>query len=113
MLKVTRKDKITNERLREMSKVKDAVVEAAKNKHRWAGHVIRRDDGRWTRNVTYWYPYEVKRPLGRPPTRWSDAIKKKFGREWIRIARDRQKWKQCCDLHRSPPPGMIDYRSIK
>ena len=37
--------------LRQRSKIRDAAAYAKQNKIRWAGHVMRLDDNRWTRAV--------------------------------------------------------------
>jgi hypothetical protein len=34
---------------------------------------------------------EVKRPLGRPRSRWEDAIRMDLSVEWIQLARDRSR----------------------
>ncbi|KAJ1355561.1 hypothetical protein KIN20_013015 [Parelaphostrongylus tenuis] len=77
-------------------------------KIRWAGHVMRFNDNRWTRAVTDWIPRDVKRSKGRPLTRWSDfftkAIEERYDAQriprarrthWATLARDREKWKSC------------------
>ncbi|KAE9415848.1 hypothetical protein Angca_008378, partial [Angiostrongylus cantonensis] len=38
--------------LRQRSKIKDAVLYAKQSKIRWAGHVMRVNDNRWTRTVS-------------------------------------------------------------
>ncbi|KAE9415162.1 hypothetical protein Angca_003624, partial [Angiostrongylus cantonensis] len=40
--------------LRQRSKIKGAVIYAKQSKVRWAGHVMRMNDNRWTRAVSYW-----------------------------------------------------------
>uniref|UniRef100_A0A914WS54 SWIM-type domain-containing protein n=2 Tax=Plectus sambesii TaxID=2011161 RepID=A0A914WS54_9BILA len=50
-----------------MSGVKDPLRHVSKMKHRWAGHVVRRCDGRWSTTTVGWYPQDKKRPLKRPP----------------------------------------------
>ncbi|KAE9416608.1 hypothetical protein Angca_005044, partial [Angiostrongylus cantonensis] len=40
--------------LRQRSKIKDAVLYAKQSKIRWAGHIIRMNDYRWTRAVSDW-----------------------------------------------------------
>ncbi|VDM64368.1 unnamed protein product [Angiostrongylus costaricensis] len=37
---------------------------------RWAGHVMRMNENRWTGAVSDWIPRDVKRTAGRPPTCW-------------------------------------------
>ncbi|KAK6744956.1 hypothetical protein RB195_011582 [Necator americanus] len=60
--------------LREMSRLRDPVEYVSKAKHRWAGHVMRRIDDRWTKRTLEWIPRDAKRPRGRPPARWGDAF---------------------------------------
>ena len=97
MLKISIRDQIKNETIREMSGVQDIVLETRRSKMRWAGHVARVKDNRWTSRIIDWYPREIRRPRGRPATRWEDYIKKKEGGRWKRLALNRQYWKRCCD----------------
>ncbi|KAJ1357070.1 hypothetical protein KIN20_015098 [Parelaphostrongylus tenuis] len=93
---------------RQRSKIRDAVLHARISKIRWAGHVMRFNDNRWTRAVTDWIPRDVKRSKGRPLTRWSDfftkAMEERYDAQriprtrrthWATLARDRKKWKSC------------------
>ena len=96
MLKISIRDKIKNETIREMLGVQD-VLETRRSKMRWVGHVARMRDNRWTSRVIDWYTREMKRPRGRPPTRWEGYIRKKQGDRWKRLALKRQYWKSCCD----------------
>ncbi|XGW33964.1 hypothetical protein V3C99_018030 [Haemonchus contortus] len=57
-----------------MSKVKDILVHIDEAKHRFAEHLMRREDGRWSSATVRWYPREKKRPHGRPPLRWADSL---------------------------------------
>ncbi|KAE9419747.1 hypothetical protein Angca_004115, partial [Angiostrongylus cantonensis] len=43
------RDGIRSSDLRQRSKIKDAVLYAKQSKIRWAGHVMRMNDNRWTR----------------------------------------------------------------
>ncbi|KAE9420894.1 hypothetical protein Angca_003982, partial [Angiostrongylus cantonensis] len=60
MLEVSRftqvRDRIRNSDLRQGSNMKDAVLYAKQSKMRWAGHVMRMNDNRWTRAVGGWIP---------------------------------------------------------
>ncbi|KAE9419644.1 hypothetical protein Angca_009797, partial [Angiostrongylus cantonensis] len=49
------RDGIRSSDLRQRSKIKDAVLYAKQSKKiRWAGHVMRMNDNRWTRAVSDW-----------------------------------------------------------
>ncbi|KAE9414589.1 hypothetical protein Angca_002656, partial [Angiostrongylus cantonensis] len=50
------KDRIRSSDLRQLSKIKDAVLYAKQSKIRWAGHVMRMNDNRWTKAVSDWIP---------------------------------------------------------
>ena len=65
---------------------------------RWAGHVVRMEEGRGVHKVLVGKP-EGKRPLGRPRRRWEDNIKMdlqevKVGcADWMELAQDRDSWR--------------------
>ncbi|MFH4975542.1 hypothetical protein AB6A40_002251 [Gnathostoma spinigerum] len=52
MLKMTKPDHVCNEDVRQRTKVVDVVLESRKSKLRWAGHVARLRDDRWTKKVS-------------------------------------------------------------
>lgn len=95
--------------LRQQSGIRDAVSYMAIAKHRWAGHITRRNDDRWTSRITSWHPRDIKRTLGRPATRWSDAFKPLNTpvQKWPQLAQDRNRWKKIApphDRNQVPPP---------
>ncbi|KAE9420380.1 hypothetical protein Angca_009629, partial [Angiostrongylus cantonensis] len=50
------RDGIRSSDLRQRSKIKDAVLYAKQSKIRWAGHVMRMNDNRWTKAASDWIP---------------------------------------------------------
>jgi hypothetical protein len=88
--------------IRQLSKVMNPLQHILKSKLRWAGHVARRTDSRWTTKLMEWYPRDWKRPVGRPPMRWNDSLRKnyctrdndgKIVEYWTTRAKDRNQWK--------------------
>ena len=67
--------------IREKNKVKNIMQVVKQQKWRWAGHVARMNDNRWTKRLTDWHPYNKKRSRKRPVA-------------WQRIAQDRQLWQE-------------------
>ena len=52
MLNITIRDKIRNTEIRKLTQVKNTMVKIKEAKWRRTGHLMRRDDNRWTRRVT-------------------------------------------------------------
>ena len=81
----------------EKAKVPDWVQEQRRRKWRWAGHVVRRRDMRWSTRMVFWEPFrQGSRPVGRPATRWEDSVVKfahSRGFNWHQTAEDHDKWK--------------------
>ncbi|KAE9416467.1 hypothetical protein Angca_009885, partial [Angiostrongylus cantonensis] len=48
------RDAIRNSDLRQRSKIEDDVLYARQSKIRWAGHVLRMNNNRWTRALSDW-----------------------------------------------------------
>ncbi|CAH2251286.1 jg5978 [Pararge aegeria aegeria] len=79
MLGVSLRDRIRNVEILRRTRVTDIAQRVAKLKWQWAGHIVRRKDGRWGPKVLEWQPRTGKRSVGRPPTRWTDDIKRVAG----------------------------------
>ncbi|CAH2236015.1 jg7307 [Pararge aegeria aegeria] len=69
MLGVSLHDRIRNVEIRKRTRVTDIAQRVAKLKWQWAGHIVRRKDGRWGPKALEWQPRTGKRSVGRPPTR--------------------------------------------
>lgn len=93
MLGISLVDRVPNVEIRQRTKVEDVGKRITKLKWNWAGHLARREDDRWTKAVSEWWPREGRRSVGRPSARWSDDIVKVSGRTWIRLAQDRDEWR--------------------
>ena len=92
MIGLTLNDRIRNDEIRRQTGVDDIFERIAKQTWRWAGHIARMEDGRWTKKLLEWRPREDKRSRGRPPTRWTDDIKR-ISTNWVDAAKDRENWR--------------------
>ena len=93
MLGISRRNRKTNELIRQQTEVCDVIYRTANLKWQWAGHVARLKDHRWTRKILEWKPRNTTRNRGRPPTRWTDDIKRCAG-NWLSVAQDRRRWRE-------------------
>ncbi|CAH2268372.1 jg15826 [Pararge aegeria aegeria] len=66
MLGVSLRDRIRNVEIRRRTKVTDIAQQVAKLKWQWAGHIVRRKDGRWGPKVLEWQPVLVSAALVDP-----------------------------------------------
>ena len=87
-------DRIRCTEIRRRTKVTDVIQHVTKQKAKWAGHVARLNDNRWTKRTTDWIPRDMTRSRGRQPRRWRDDLVEHFGPAWLRTARDRTGWKK-------------------
>lgn len=108
-----RQQGLHNSDIRTMTQFNDVVIHADSLKHQWAGHLVRRDDGRWSTRLTLWDPKAdgYHRPPGRPPTRWSKSILFRYTQSmgasappWFQTARNRDQWKQLWDSQQRNRP---------
>lgn len=90
--KIRKCQKIRHTIIRQKTGVIDALTYALKLKWRWAGHVARMSDDRWTIRITSWPGPIGTRKRGRPVTRWSDDITRVAGNNWLIEAKDRDHW---------------------
>ena len=106
MLGITLLDRKPNTWIRDQTKVEDISKRIRLSKLRWAGHVARFQDNRWTARSTAWQPRLFSRKQGRPRIRWRDDIVSHVGSAWFRVAQDRKKWKSFGEglLHLANPP---------
>ncbi|KAH7695018.1 reverse transcriptase [Aphelenchoides avenae] len=93
VLGLTMWDQERNEAVREKTGFIDAVAEARKRKLRWAGHVARRDDGRWTKAATTWKPKKKAPNKWGKPTRWEKSVCESIGEDWLNAAQDREEYR--------------------
>lgn len=94
ILGLSLRDRVPNHEIRRRSGVQDAIQKITMLKWNWAGHVARMTDNRWTKRITEWRPREdALRSRGRPPTRWSDDLKR-IRTNWIQAAQDRDLWRK-------------------
>ena len=92
--------------------IEDWIMGQRRRKYRWAGHVARRDDVRWSTAVLDWTPTWGQRGVGHSRKRWSDLLSSFFssanlGRcAWMYLAQCRESWTECedsfCQL-----PGLV------
>ena len=95
MLHLSLKDKIRHTEIRKKTKVQDIMTKIKAAKWKWAGHVIRTNDNRWTKRMTEWQPRNGKRKRGRQKRRWRDDITSYMGTTaWTRTAMTRPEWKR-------------------
>ena len=95
ILGVRWQDRVTNDTIREITKVPWIDEWLMANRWRWLGHVLRMDQQRIIREVIDWEPVGTRR-RGRPRPTWMRTIKKEAGNEWEMLpdrAQDRVVWR--------------------
>ena len=93
----SKRNGMNNIRICAYAKVADIMHSIRRKKWRWAGHLARTSDNRWTKRVTEWKPWLGSRHRGRQKLRWSDELTKFIGIKWIATAHDhddRHLWHQ-------------------
>ena len=92
IINVKLEDRIRNTTIRQRTRVTDIVQNVTNTKWKWAGHIARIKDNRWTIRSKEWQT-ECVRSTGRPKHRWRDDIVGQQGAVWMRIAKDRERRK--------------------
>lgn len=92
-LKIRWIHKIRNSFIRSKTKLTVALQHSLNLKWKWAGHISRHKDRRWSWRITKWIGPPGKRKVGKPKKRWLDDIVHLAGRNWMSLAQDRIKWK--------------------
>ena len=96
---VTRRDRLRNDVIRDILKVKSILLIIEKSQLRWFGHIIRMSEDRDVKRMLEWKPNQP-RPIGRPRKRWLDQIKEITSRkianfeEVLSLARERDEWRR-------------------
>ena len=65
ILQIKLRDKIPHRDIRKQTNFEDVQKHIGKQKWRWARHVGRMHDNRWTKRCTEWQPRESRRNRGR------------------------------------------------
>lgn len=86
------RDRVRHREIRKQTGVIDALSFARGLKWRWAGHVARYTDNRWTKTVTVWSGPHGHRGRGRPKARWKDEIESIGTSNWSNLAKNRDEW---------------------
>lgn len=92
MLNIKKQHRVRHSKIRSATKAIDALTHAQKLKWKWAGHVARLQDKRWTKRILSWSGPIGKRKQGRPFMRWEDEITKIAGSQWLEVAQNRDHW---------------------
>ena len=94
-----RRTRLTEHILRSL-RMDDWVQAQRRRKWTYAGHIMRREDSRWSNALLTWLPEHGFRTRGRPKIRWAQVFdnffKLSLGVEtgsWMMIAAERTEWK--------------------
>lgn len=90
---------ISNKCVRERYNQEDIMVDLARIRWNWLGHVMRKPASSITEEALYWTPTETRK-RGRPRLMWQRSVKKELRErmtltwgEAAKIAQDRERWR--------------------
>ena len=92
MLNLKLQDEVPCREIRKRKNITDIIEYTLNQKWKWAAHVARMKDKKWTKRCTECQPRGRKRSRGRPRRRWQDDIAKERT-TWNSKATDRRQWK--------------------
>jgi len=75
MCGVKLQDRIPSKGLRERLRLDDIISVLQRNRLRWYGHVLRKEDNDWVKKCMK-YEVEGGRPRGRPKKTWNEIVEK-------------------------------------
>nr|CAH7740812.1 unnamed protein product [Callosobruchus chinensis] len=102
--RISKLDRIRNDRIREIMNVKQTIIDAIEQKQLiWYGHLQRMDEDRWPKIVWHWTPPE-RRKRGRPPRSWTNDIQESMAARGLQEGdwHDRKYWKLRCEKRQQP-----------
>ena len=90
---VTKMDRITNQEIRNRTKVTEVHKKIQEKRLRWFGHVSRREESHITRRILE-MEVEGRRRPGRPSRRWMDGVREDMQERRLSVTdtADRQRW---------------------
>lgn len=94
--RVSRRDRVRNERIKQLMGVEDTIIEDIERKQlTWYGHVKRMTDTRLPKQTMEYVPLE-RRKRGRPRRSWSEGIRKSIRERELdeQLCQDRKEWRK-------------------
>lgn len=93
ILNIKLRDRVKITTIKAKSKTKTLSSVIKQQKWRWAGHIMRENKDKWTRELVEWCPRYNTRKSGPQQYRWSNDLRKTGGKAWMSVARNRPEWK--------------------
>ena len=95
MCGISKVDRVRNERIREIAKVRDISAKVQERRLKWYGHVMRREDGYVGRRAMS-MEVEGRRKRGRPRRRWMDCVSDDLKEKGLTVndSRNRRVWRR-------------------